>query len=164
MPNWLQVTTTVLVALIMAFAQLGLVIPIFPGNLIIWLAALVYGVSTGFGTLGAWMFVLITVMLIAALLADNVLMGAKARSDGASWGSIFTALAAGVVGTFAFPPVGGLIAAPLALYGMEYYRLRDRDQALKITKSLLWGYGMAFVVRFALGLLMIALWAIWAFA
>jgi uncharacterized protein YqgC (DUF456 family) len=82
-----------------------LIIPIFPGITVIWLAALLYGIVTGFDTLGIVMFVLITLGMIAGISADNVLMGAGARRGGASWLTIGVALVAGIVGTILFPPI-----------------------------------------------------------
>jgi uncharacterized protein YqgC (DUF456 family) len=128
-----------------------------------WLAALVYGLVFGFGRLGAIMFTIITLLMLVAVSADNVLMGAKAREKGASWGSIILALIAGVVGTMVFPPIGGLIAAPLVLYLMELQRLGDAEEAKTVVKALLTGWGLAFIVRFGLGVVMFGLWGIWAY-
>jgi len=147
----------------MVFGLLGLIIPIFPGNVVMWVAALVYGLIFGFGRLGGIMFAIISLLMLAAVMADNVLMGAKAREKGASWGSILLALAAGVVFTFVFPPIGGIIAAPLVLFLMEFQRLGDSSEATKVVKGLLTGWGLAFVVRFGLGVMMIVFWGIWAY-
>jgi len=152
-----------MIILTMAVGQLGLIIPIFPGNVVIWAAALVYGVVFGFGNWGGVLFALITLLMLVAVGADNLLMGAKAREKGASWGSIIAALAAGVIFTFIFPPIGGIIAAPLILYLMEFRRLNDSKQATDVVRGLLWGLGLSFLARFGLGLLMIAVWAAWAF-
>jgi uncharacterized protein YqgC (DUF456 family) len=163
LPAWLESIIFGMTILIMLVGLFGLVIPIFPGNVVIWVAALIFGLLTGFGTLGVWMFVLLTVLMLAAVLADNVLMGAKARAGGAAWSSIILALLAGVVGTFVFPPIGGLIAAPLVLFLMEFSRLRDSARATRVVRELLFGWGLAFVVRFGIGLVMIGLWAIWVY-
>lgn len=163
MPTWLITTINVLTTLTMVFGLLGLIIPIFPGNVVMWVAALVYGLIFGFGRLGGIMFAIISLLMLAAVMADNVLMGAKAREKGASWGSILLALAAGVVFTFVFPPIGGIIAAPLVLFLMEFQRLGDSSEATKVVKGLLTGWGLAFVVRFGLGVMMIVFWGIWAY-
>ncbi len=163
MPAWLETTSLILIILTMTFGQLGLIIPIFPGNVVIWSAALVYGIVFGFGNLGGVLFALITLLMLIAVGADNVLMGAKAREKGAEWGSIIAALFAGVMFTFVFPPIGGIIAAPLVLYLMEYRRLDDSKAATEIVKGLMLGLGLSFLARFVLGLIMIAVWAGWAF-
>lgn len=163
MPAWLITTVNILTTLTMLFGLFGLIIPIFPGNVVMWVAALIYGLIFGFGRLGGILFAIISLLMLAAVLADNVMMGAKAREKGAAWPSILLALAAGVVFTFIFPPVGGIIAAPLVLYIMEYLRLQDSAEATKVVKALLTGWGLAFVVRFGLGVVMIILWGIWAY-
>jgi uncharacterized protein YqgC (DUF456 family) len=163
LPLWLETTIIVLTVLTMSFGLLGLIVPIFPGNVVMWLAALVYGLVFGFGRLGGIMFAIITLLMLIAVAADNVLMGAKAREKGADWGSIILALIAGIVGTMIFPPIGGIIAAPLVLYLAELQRRRDADEAKAVVKALLTGWGLAFVVRFGLGVVMFGLWGIWAY-
>lgn len=163
MPAWLTSLSRFLIILTMVVGQLGLIIPIFPGNVVIWGAALVYGILFGFGKLGGILFAIISLLMLAAVTADNLLMGAKAREKGAAWSSIIAALAAGVVFTFVFPPIGGLIAAPLILYLMEFRRIGESQQATEIVKALMLGLGLSFVARFLLGLLMIGLWGAWAY-
>jgi len=162
-PPWIESTITILTILTMLFGLFGLIIPIFPGNVVMWLAALTYGLIFGFGRLGGAMFAIITLLMLAAVAADNVLMGAKAREKGADWGSIILALTAGVIGTMLLPPVGGLIAAPLVLYLMELRRLGNAREAMTVAKALLIGWGLAFIVRFGLGVIMFSLWGIWAY-
>ena len=89
---------------VMLVGLFGLVIPIFPGGVVIWLAALVYGLIFGFGDTGGWIFVVITILMIVSAGADNVLMGARARVAGASWRGILIGLSAGIIGTLSFPP------------------------------------------------------------
>lgn len=162
MPPWLETTMTILTFLTMFFGLFGLIIPIFPGNVVIWLAALIYGLVFGFGRLGGTIFAVITLLMLVAVFSDNILMGARAREGGASWGSIILALVAGVIGTFILPPIGGLIAAPLVLYFMEFQRLKNETQARQVVKALLTGWGLAFIVRFGIGIVMFALWGAWA--
>lgn len=164
MPAWLDVGTFGLTLFIMLVGLVGLIIPIFPGMVVIWLAALGYGVVTGFGTLGIVIFVFTTLLMIVGVTIDNVMMGAGARKGGASWKTILVGLIAGVIGTFVFPPIGGLIAAPVAILLMEYWRERDWQRAWRAMRGLALGWGLSFVVRFGIGVVMILLWFIWAFA
>ena len=126
-----------------------------------WLATLGYGIIAGFGTLGIVMFILITLLMLVSTLMDNLFMGAGARKGGASWGTIFVALLAAVLGTIFFPPFGGFIAAPLAVFLLEYLRLRDIEKAWGALRGLATGLGLSFVVRFGVGLVMLVLWLIW---
>lgn len=160
--EFLNSAANVLMVLVAIVSLLGLVVPIFPGTVIIWLVTLVYGWVNGFGIGGGILFALITILMIVSTVADNVLMGAKARENGASWVSIGLALGTAIIGTMIFPPVGGLIGAPLVLFLAEYQRERDRDKALATVKALALGWGWAFVARFGIGVVMMALWGVWA--
>jgi uncharacterized protein YqgC (DUF456 family) len=161
MPNWLEAVVNVLIAATMLVGLFGLVIPIFPGNVVMWVAALVFGLIFGFGTKGIIIFIFITLLTIAAMVGDNILMGAKAREKGASWVSIFLALGAGVLFTLIFPPIGGIIAAPIVLFASEYFRLKDHAKAIEVMRGLLVGWGWAFVLRFGIGFVVLILWVIW---
>ena len=153
----------IIALLIMIVSMIGTIIPVFPGTFIIWVVSVVYAIVVGLDTFGWIILAILTVLAIIGGLADNVLMGAKAKEKGASCLSIALALGAGVVFTLAFPPIGGLIATPLGLLGMEYYRIKDRDEAIEVTKALMIGLGWSFVARFGISLLMIILWSVWSF-
>jgi uncharacterized protein YqgC (DUF456 family) len=161
MPNWLNLSLNILVYLIMGVGLFGMIIPIYPGVVIIWAAVLLHGFATGFAVLEIWVLIIITLLMIAGTLVDNLLMGGKARQAGASWLSIAGALVGGLIGTFAFPPLGGIIAAPTLLFLLEYARLRESQKAWDITRGLLTGWGLSFVARFLIGLAMIIIWIIW---
>lgn len=145
----------------MIFGLFGMVIPIFPGGFVIWLATLLYGLFNGFAGSGLVFFIVITTLMIAGIIIDDVLMAASARKHGASWWSLFFAFVGGVVGTFLLPPFGGLLLAPGLLYVTEYMRKSDGKKAWRVTQGLLTGWGWSFVARFGLGLLMICVWFVW---
>jgi len=146
---------------VMLAGLLGLVIPVYPGLVIMWLAALGYGVIQGFGTVGVWIFVIQTVLMLVGSLVDNLMLALGGRQGGASWSSILVAIAAGILGTLFFPPVGGIIAAPLAVLGLEYLRLRDWKQAWLALRGMATGLGLSFVVRLLIGIVIMGLWWIW---
>ena len=164
MPYWLETFLTFALLFGMLIGLFGLIVPIFPGITVIWAFILIYGLIFGFGTLGGWLFVVITLLTIAGNIVDNVLMGGKARQRGARWTSIAIALTAGFVGSIFLTPIGGIAVTLGALYLAEYNHHRDQETAWAITKSMAIGWGWAFVARFAVGLVMIGLWAIWAWA
>ncbi|MFH1907588.1 MAG: DUF456 domain-containing protein [Chloroflexota bacterium] len=125
MPAWLQISIEVLTLTFMLFGLFGLIVPIFPGLVVIWLAGLGYGLVAGFSTLGWWMFAIITILMLIGSFVDNLLMGTQARQSGASWVSIGAALVFGIAGNFVLPVIGGLIAALLALFTAEWIRRRN---------------------------------------
>jgi uncharacterized protein YqgC (DUF456 family) len=163
MPVWLTEGFTVALTLVVMLVGLfGLIIPIFPGGWVIWLAALFYGLTNGFGTWGWVLFVFITLLSIAGSLVDNVLMSARARKEGASWWSLIFAGAGGILGTIFLPPFGGLLGAPLFLLLAEWWQHRDWKKAFRTTRGLAIGWGWSFLARFGIGIVMILLWGVWA--
>jgi uncharacterized protein YqgC (DUF456 family) len=162
MPEWLNIGIFGLTIFFMLVGLFGLLVPFFPGIEIVWISALVYGLVSGFGTLGGWMFALITLILLVGLVMDNIIIAAAARQQGAAWTSLLVGFVGGLIGTALLPPVGGLIGAPLAVFLMEYVRLRDWRKAWAALRGLAVGWLTAVVVRFFLTAAMIGLWFIWA--
>ena len=150
-----------IVQLFMLIGLFGSLIPIFPGLAIMWFAALGYGIVNGFSTVGIIIFIVLTLLAVVGILVDNLMMGAGARQGGASWLTIAVALIAGVLGTFLYPPIGGIIAAPLAVLLLEYVRLRDINLAWDALRGLATGLGLSYFVRFLIGILMLVLWWVW---
>ena len=160
----LDLIISLFILLGMLVSLCGLIVPVFPGLVVIWVLALVYGILSGFGTLGVVLFVIITALAILGEISDNLLMGKKARQEGARWRSIALAYITGVVCSIVFTPLIGIAGALAALFLAEYIFSRDYRKALAVTKGMAIGWGWSFVLRFAVGLMMIALWAIWAWA
>ena len=142
-------------------AQISMIIPILPALWIQWAAVLVYGLVTGFTTAGWIIFGVITVLVIAGGLVDNVLMGAKAKIDGASWIAVAVAFIGAVAGSLVWPPLGGLVFAVVGIFAVEFIRIKDWRKALNSTKSLAIGFGWAWAIRFFIGLLVMAAWLLW---
>lgn len=141
-----------------------LVLPLLPGLVIIWVAALGYGLAAGFGTLGWIMFAVITVLMLAGSVIDNILMGTSAHKEGAPWWVILLAMLAAIAGSILIPIpiIGGILAGLLTLFGIEWLRRKDWRKALASMKGMMIGWGWAFVIRLITGMVMIGLWLIWA--
>jgi uncharacterized protein YqgC (DUF456 family) len=155
-------TFLVIILTVMLVGEIGLIIPVLPGLIIIWVAGLVYGIVEGFTWGSGAIFAGMTLLMIVGSLIDNVIMGASARQQGASWIAIAIATGLGLAGSILLPPFGGLIAALIGLFAYEFFRLRDWRKALQSTKSMALGCGWSAVVRAGMGALMIGLWIIWA--
>jgi len=128
--------------------------------LIIWLAALVYGIVSGFSTLGIVLFVIISLLLVGGEVIDNVTMGAVMRKTGIPWSTILLAMAAGIIATLVNPLLG-LVAAPLLTFLMEFRRLKTARLAFESLKGMLTGWGLGVLMRLSVGVVMILLWGLW---
>lgn len=158
---WLETSIFGITQFFMLAGLLGLIVPIYPGTVIMWLAAMGYGLVSGFSPLGIVIFVVLTILMLVSTVVDNLMMGMGARQGGASWKTIAIALFAGILGTIIFPPFGGIIAAPLAVFTLEYVRLGDTGKAWAALRGLATGWGLSFVMRFGIGFVMMLLWWLW---
>ncbi len=161
MIDFLNLSILWLATFFMLLGLVALVVPVLPGLIIMWLAALGYGLASGFSTLGIVVFVVISILVIGGSLVDNLLMGVGAKQGGASWWTILVALLAGLLGTLFLPPFGGFVLAPLAVLLLEYLRLRNLKEAWRSLRGLATGWGAAYFVRILIGLVVIGLWALW---
>jgi uncharacterized protein YqgC (DUF456 family) len=151
----------ILILGIMTVGLLGLLIPVIPGLVIIWLASLAYGIGVGFQTPGWIFFSILSVIMVVGSVVDNLVMGQQAHKTGASWISVLLAMLFGVIGTFILPIIGGFIGALAALFLAEWIRRKNWREAMTATTGWAVGCGWAIVIRFILGLLMIGIWIIW---
>jgi len=157
-----SLTLHILTLVLMRLSLMLTLIPIFPGLIIIWVLALGYGLIAGFGWVGVVVFVVMTLLMIAGSLVDNILMGAKALESGATWVTTLVSLLAGIVGTVILPPFGGILFALVGIFLIEYIRLRDWRKAFQSMRGMATGWGWSVIARFGMGVVMVGIWVIWA--
>ena len=163
---FLQVVLETLTLFVLIVGLLGLIVPVFPGLTIMWLGMLAYAlIQNAADKMTGWdwfLFALITLLMIAGNVADNLIIARKMRDKYVPWSSILFAFAASIIASIFFTPFIGLFAAPLGLFLAESRRLKNRDAAIDSTKTYMVGWGWAFGARFLIGVIMIGLWMLWA--
>jgi uncharacterized protein YqgC (DUF456 family) len=169
MPDLLQLFQVLLetfTLFILLVGLVGLVIPIFPGLTIMWLGTLAYAlIQNSANKMTGWdwvAFTIITLLMIAGNIVDNLIIARKMRDQYVPWTSILFAFAAGIIASIFFTPLIGLVAAPAGLFLAELRRLKNRDEAWESTKAYMVGWGWAFGARFMIGLTITGLWMLWA--
>lgn len=150
-----------IIAVVMLVGLASLMLLIIPGLTVIWLAALVYGILTGFTLSSGILFAIMTALMLIGNVTDQLMMGAKAKQSGASWTSVVLSTVSALVFSILLPPFGGLIAALGVLFIFETVRLKDLRQAGGSTGQMAAGCASAILVRFMIGIVMIALWVLW---
>ena len=152
---------------IMLVGLFGLLIPVFPGLLIMWLATCLYALLENAAGRMQWqdwlLFAIITVLMIVGNIIDNIIIARKMRGKAIPWTSIGLAFLSGLVASLFFTPIIGLLASPLGLFGAEWLRLRKAQPAFESARSYMVAWGWSFAAIFGIGLAMLVLWALWAF-
>lgn len=152
---------TFIVGIAMLAGLAGSLIPWFPDILLIWGAALVYGILVGWGTWGPWLFAMMTVGALAGLAAEVAVSALGARVGGASGWGIAAGVVLAVLGLIIFSPLGALVGLGLGMLLVEGLRHRNLRRAFSATLGALIGWGASFAVKFALSLWMVLLWGVW---
>jgi len=164
---WSQVVLQTLTLFVLILGLVGLIVPVFPGLTVMWIATLIYALVQAANGLMPWwdwlLFGLITLLMIGGNIVDNIIIAKKMRGHEIPWKNILLCYAVGILVSLFFTPLIGLVASPLSLLGLEYLRFRDWTQARASAKVFLIGWGASFAARFAIGFLMIVFWALWAF-
>lgn len=165
-PFWFQVVVQTLTLFFLLVGMFGLIIPVFPGLTVMWLATLFYALVQWANGLMGWvdwlLFALITLLMIGGNIVDNIIIATKMRGHAIPWNSIILSYVVGIVVSLFLTPLVGLIAAPLSLLGWEYLRLRDRKLAFESARVYMIGWGTSFAARFGIGILMVVFWMLWA--
>jgi uncharacterized protein len=157
-------TQSLLFGLAVGFIVLGLIgviVPILPGILLIWLAILVYAILTGFQAISPFSFFIVSLIALVTGTSDIWMSLLGAKKGGASRRSMLYGILGSVVGFIAGSVfiIGGLFGA-VAGYAVgillgEYQKQRDWNLALKASISGLAGWGLATVLQLGGGILML---------
>jgi len=163
---WAQVIIESATLFVLVIGLAGLIVPVFPGLTVMWLATLFYAVVENADSRMGWidwtLFAFITILMLVGNIVDNIIIARKMRGHAIPWTSIGISYLAGIVGSILGTPLIGLAASPVALFGAEFLRLHDRRAAFASARAYMIGWGAAFGVRFLIGLMMTGLWMLWA--
>lgn len=150
---------------LMIVGLVGILIPIVPGMILIWLTVLFYAVverSNGFAAIDPLSFIVLTLIAVVGGLADLWLPLLGARVTGSSRRSVLFGFLGGIIGTFFFPLLGTIAGYAAGVLLGEYHKRRDWDQALRAGFKGLAGWGIATAVQLGGGLiiLLIFIWQV----
>lgn len=146
--------------LIVAFIVMGLigvVVPMIPGTLLMWIAVLIYALVNGFNSIGVAAFVVITIIALVTGTADLWMPLLGAKSGGASKRAVLLGVVGSLVGTLIAPLIGTLIGYAGGILLGEYQKRGDWNEALRASAGGLAGWGIATIIQLGGGLLMLVI-------
>jgi hypothetical protein len=146
----------------------GILLPIMPGTLLIWLSALAYAIVDRFETVGVPTFVVITLIALVSGTADIWMSILGAKTGGASFRSMILGVVGAIVGFVVLTPLipvvgslfGGVIGYALGVLLGQYHKHRDWRIAARASLGGLAGWGIATAVQLGGGVLIMAIF-IW---
>lgn len=145
--------TIVILSFIAAFV--GLVVPLLPGVLLMWIGFFVYHFGINNNEL-SWFFWLAMITLTAVMLVSDYVAGSYfVKKFGGSKAGEFAAAVGMLIGSFLFPPLG-IIAVPfIVVLFVELYIQRDVAKAFNASVGSLLGFLTSTVAKFLVLIIMI---------
>ncbi|QTQ08697.1 DUF456 family protein [Macrococcoides canis] len=145
--------TLVVISFIAAFA--GLVVPMLPGVLLMWVGFFIYHFGINNSEL-SWFFWIAMITLTAVTLVSDYVAGSYfVKKFGGSKAGEFAAAVGMLIGSFLFPPLG-IIAVPfIVVLFVELYLQRDVAKAFNASVGSLLGFLTSTVAKFLILIIMI---------
>ena len=142
---------------VMFIGLVGTVLPMLPGTILIFAAALVYAALDGFQTVGWVTLVVLGLLAAGGTTADLWVSSVGAKAGGASGWSILAGMAGSLAGLLVFSLPGSIIGAMSGMFLVEVLRVKDWRKALKSGGGWLVGWLLSTIFEVGIGLVMIAI-------
>ncbi|MCP4360456.1 MAG: DUF456 domain-containing protein [Chloroflexi bacterium] len=147
------------ILVLMLLGLIGIIVPILPGVFLIWLGVAVYVWQTGFEIISETEFLLISFVILFAGTSDLWLPYFGAKRTGAAKRSYLLSTVGAIVGTFMLPVIGTIIGFVAGLFLGEYWKHQDTDTAVQVSWGGLKGWGIATLIQFVAGILVIIIFS-----
>ena len=144
-----------LVVIIMLIGLIGEILPVLPGMILIWLAALVYGIVDGFKDFSIYSLILMIIIWLIAAGMDLLAAWLTSRHLGVSWWGLGGGIIGFLIGLFFVNILVIILATAIGAFIGEYYKLRHAGHALKASAGALIGLAIGGAAKIVLAVLMI---------
>ena len=149
-----------LALVVMFLGLIGIALPMLPGTILIFGAALAYAVLDKFQAVGWPTVIVLGVLTAVATTAEVWATSVGAKAGGASAWSVLAGLFGGLVGLVFFSLPGSIIGALLGVVVVEVLRVRDWEKVFKAGGGWILGWLLSVVLQLGIGLVMIVIF-IW---
>lgn len=148
---------SVLIIISFVIAFIGLIKPVIPSVLFVWIGFLIYDLGINHGTL-SWIFWIAMILLTAFIFISDLMMNRffVQRFGGSKQGE-WAALVGVIIGSFVIPPFGVIVVPFILVFVVEVIQKQDIPFAFKASVGSLVAF---FSSVFAQGLVML-LMIIW---
>jgi len=148
---------TLLAAVLILVGLVGVIVPLLPGPVLIWVGIGIWSFERGDFT--GWVVLLVaTVVLAIGLVAKYLLPGRRLREAGVPWITLALGALLGVIGFFVIPLIGLPIGFVLGVYLAELFRLGTNAAAWPSTRQAVVAVGVSMLIEFGSGLVAAAVW------
>ncbi|WP_124054212.1 DUF456 domain-containing protein [Arcanobacterium ihumii] len=145
----IDLLTTILVVIAYGIGIWGIIVPVLPGTILIWLSTLVWAFVIG-GNTGWITFGLVTVFSTIGVVASYVLTGRRLKAAEVPNSSILFGALGAAIGFFVIPVLGIFIGFSVGLFLAEARRKGDTVQGIASAWLALKSLGFGILVELAM--------------
>jgi hypothetical protein len=146
------------IGLAMAVGLLGILIPIAPGIVLVWLAGLAWTILDGGGLMRWSLFAVMTALTIGALIANVRIPAKSASQTDAPRGTLWLAALFAIIGFFVIPVVGVLVGFCAGVLLSHLIATNDIHKAFDAMWATLRAFGKSALIQGACGVGICLLW------
>ncbi len=148
---------TVLAAVLILVGLVGVIVPLLPGPVLIWVGIAIWSFERG--SFSGWVVLAVaSAVLLVGLIAKYALPGRQLREAGVPWITLAFGVLLGVIGFFVIPILGLPIGFVLGVYAAEFFRLGSNEAAWPSTKEAVIAVGVSMLIEFTSGMVAAAVW------
>jgi len=150
---------TVVAGLIMLVGLIGIVVPVLPGLVLVWVAVVVWAFEAQ--TPAGWVVLgIATALALSGFVLQYLLPGRRMAAAGVTSSTIVAGLALGVAGFFLIPVVGAFLGFPLGVYLAERVKQGTHAAAWPSTKHALKAIALSMGIELLTGFAIATTWLI----
>lgn len=147
------------VAMIMLVGIVGIVVPLLPGLLLVWVAVLIWALDTQ--STGGWVILgVATTLAMTGFLLQYLIPGRRMATAGVTTSSTLAGAALGVVGFFVIPVIGAFLGFALGIYLAERVKQGTHATAWPSTRHALKAIMLSMGIELVTGLAIAGTWVI----
>ena len=126
----------------------GLIIPVVPDLVVIWLGVLIYAIGTRFSGISISSVILLGLLSGTTYLIDYLATALGAKRYGASKKGIVGGIIGGIIGIVVLPPFGFAIGAVAGIIIAEIYLVgRPSADAIRASKGAFLGFALGVLAK-----------------
>jgi uncharacterized protein YqgC (DUF456 family) len=149
----------VISGLFMVVGLIGVVLPVLPGLLLVWVGVLLWTLAED-AKAAWWVLGVVTALYAVGVVVEYLVPGQRMRRAGVRTGTLVLAVLLAIVLGILIPVVGALLGFPLGIYLLQRVRRGSHEEAVRATGHALRAIGLNILIELCTALLMITTWAL----
>ena len=155
---WLGLVT----AAVIGVGVIGTVVPVIPGIGLIWIAALGWGLLTGFAGAGVFAMGFLTLLLVVGVFLGVRIPQRTATAEGLSAMGLVVGVILAIVGAIVLPVIGAAVGFVFGVWLLRYLDSRDASAAWRSSVRTIGALVTASAAQLVVATGMAIVWAAWA--